>query len=265
MIKRLLTINKKVIVLDIFFISYDEQQKDENFHLVRSRFPRTQRIDGVEGIHRAYFEAFKKSRSSHFFTMDADNRLSEDFEFKAPIGWSEPDEKLYVWRCENAVNKLVYGYGGVKLWPRSLFSLEKDIEYVDFTTTMARKGYEPVQEVASTTNFNTSALFAWRSGFRECAKLAGSAIANQSRETEERLRIWNSVGYDQLYGEWAIIGARMGTLLGMNSRSEALEISIINDFKALEGEFKKIAGIDPKVLLNLKEAELKERGYLINE
>ena len=68
-------------MLDIFFISYDEEEKSENFQLLKTRFPRAQQIDGVEGIHNAYFEAYKKSRSSHFFTMDADNRLLDDFSF----------------------------------------------------------------------------------------------------------------------------------------------------------------------------------------
>jgi hypothetical protein len=264
MIKGILTKTKKVIVLDIFFISYDEEEKTENFKLLKSRFPSAQQIDGVEGIHNAYFEAFKKSSSTHFYTMDADNRLLENFSFELPSTWTLEDRRLHVWRCRNVVNNLVYGYGGIKLWPKALFESGWSESYLDFTTTMAKFGYAPVSTIASETHFNSSAFSSWRSGFRECAKLSSSSIVNESSDTSKRLMIWNTEGLESKNGEWAVLGARMGTLFALKNSKEK-EMNLINDFEALSDLFKEVSNFEVKSLLEEKKGELKQLGYLINE
>ena len=45
---------------DIVFISYKEAYAEDNWNLLKSRFPTAKRVDGVKGIHQAHIKAAKK-------------------------------------------------------------------------------------------------------------------------------------------------------------------------------------------------------------
>ena len=47
-------------MFEIFFISYQEPNADENWAKLKSKFPIAQRIHGVKGIHQAHIAAAKK-------------------------------------------------------------------------------------------------------------------------------------------------------------------------------------------------------------
>ena len=94
-----------------------------------------------------------------------------------------------MWRSYNPVNGLVYGYGGVKLLPTRL-TRNLDETTTDMTTSISDK-FKGIDKMSNTTAFNTDAFSAWRSGFRECCKLASRTIARQKDdETEFRLDAW---------------------------------------------------------------------------
>ena len=108
---------------------------------------------------------------------------------------------MHVWYSRNPVNDLIYGYGGIKLFPRDMLLNYKGSP-IDFTTSVSSK-FKVIPEVSNVTRFNTDPFSAWRSGFRECTKLASKLIPNQdNKETEERLAIWCSKGADREFGEW---------------------------------------------------------------
>ena len=75
----------------------------------------------------------------------------------------------------------------------------------------------------------------WRSAFRECAKLSSKVIDRQkNEETNERLRIWTTVGKDKPFGEYCINGARAGMEFGL---SDGADLKLINDFDWLYEQF----------------------------
>ena len=45
---------------DIVFISYNELAADDNYALLKARFPMAKRVHGVKGIHQAHIKAAKK-------------------------------------------------------------------------------------------------------------------------------------------------------------------------------------------------------------
>ncbi len=51
---------------DIVFISYKELNADENWEVLKSRFPTAKRIHGVKGIHQAHIAAAKKCFTKMF-------------------------------------------------------------------------------------------------------------------------------------------------------------------------------------------------------
>ena len=143
---------------------------------------------------------------------------------------------VYCWRSLNPVNGLIYGFGGVKLFPKSLFSSQPS-SFVDLSTSFKGK-YQVVEELASITKFNASALDAWRGAFRECVKLASECISNQkSKETEERLTIWCEKGIEKAFGKYVLMGAKQGRDYGLKNKDNRKALSKINDFEWLKARF----------------------------
>jgi len=143
---------------------------------------------------------------------------------------------VYVWRSRNPVNDLVYGYGGVKLFPRRALITAKDWR-VDMTTSIGCT-FVPKFQVSNITAFNTTPFDTWKSAFRECTKLASSIIENGDNiDNEYRLDIWCTRGESRPYGEYSIMGANQGREFGTYYRNNPGVLNKINDFTWLRETF----------------------------
>ena len=197
---------------DIIFISYNEPQADENFSRLKARFPYAQRVQGITGIHQAHIAAAKKAFTKMFWVVDADAQILDTFNFDHVV--SEYDlENVHVWRSMNPINDLEYGYGGVKLLPKSL-TQNMDISKPDMTTSISSL-FKAMPEISNVTAFNVDAFNTWKSAFRECVKLASKTIDRQDdADTNYRLNVWCTRGIDRPFGRDAIEGAVQGKQYG---------------------------------------------------
>jgi hypothetical protein len=243
---------------NIAFISFNEPNADNNWELLHNRFPEAIRVHGVKGIHNAHrtaaqtfnnkIDPYVKSLLAisgnanpclgykHFWVVDGDSTLDENFNFEMPDNLIV--DAVYVYKATNPINELSYGYGGVKLLPIAQ-TLAVDVESIDMTTSLSDKVIV-VDKTASVTNFNTDSFNTWKSAFRECVKLSARIIPNQlDRETLFRLKIWCAVGADSEYGEWAIKGAMAGNKYGKLNRDNHDALLLINDFDFLKTLFDK--------------------------
>ena len=201
---------------DMFFLSYNEKNADENFELLKNKFKNVKRIHGFEGIHNAHLEAAKLSETEMFWVIDADAEIVDEFNFvidQIPyynkMLWEELKSTVHVWSSKNPINDLTYGYGGVKLLPKNK-TLQMVFDKPDVTTSISNK-FKIFDEISNITKFNTDEFSTWKSAFRECAKLASKVIdRSYDDETDERLKIWCQNGKDRPYGPYAISGARAG-------------------------------------------------------
>jgi hypothetical protein len=220
---------------DIVMITYDEPNAEENWVKLKNKYPNAKRVDKVKGIHNAHKTAASIVETDLFWVVDGDSEILESFKFNhIPAPWEH--DMVKVWRSQNPVNGLVYGYGGVKLLPKYL-TLLVDVNTPDMTTSISKK-FSIMSEVSNTSNFNTDPFSAWKSGFRECCKLASKVIDGQvDTETEERLKIWCSTGQDQPFGEYAIKGAIAGKLYGEQNKNNKDALKMINDFNWLKAMF----------------------------
>ena len=217
---------------DIVFISYQEPNADENYANLVKRFPRAKRVHGVKGIHQAHIEAAKLCDTEMFWVVDGDAEVLDTFNFEFQVPKWQKDN-VFVWRSRNPVNDLVYGYGGVKLFPRKE-TLNMDINKPDMTTSISGK-FNAIEEISNVTAFNTGEFETWKSAFRECAKLSSKIIDRQNNEeTEQRLETWCTVGEDRPYSSYALAGARAGREFGLSNRDD---LKLINDFDWLEKQF----------------------------
>ena len=223
---------------DMIFISYNEPNADENWLNLSTRFPYAKRVHGVKGIHNAHIQAATIATTCMFWVIDGDSQIVEDFNFDYVVDpWDK--DTVFVWKSQNPVNNLVYGYGGVKLLPK-LLTLNIDTSTIDMTTSISKK-FNAMDNISNLTIFNTDPFNTWKSAFRECVKLSSKVIDGQvDNETENRLDVWCTIGSGKPYGEYSIKGALTGREFGLKYFNDKHMLSKINDWEWLNNEFNKL-------------------------
>jgi hypothetical protein len=173
-----------------------------------------------------------------FYVVDGDAYLTDEWNFKYQPTIFDRD-CVHVWLSINPINDLEYGYGGVKLLPKQL-TLDVDPKCVDMTTSISSR-FKPMNKVSNITAFNTSEFNAFRSAFRECAKLASNILRRQlARESIKRLDVWCTVGKDKPFGEWSIAGALAGKKFGWANQNNIDELQKINDSDWVQNKFNEL-------------------------
>jgi hypothetical protein len=219
---------------DIVFISYNEPTADNNYQALESKFPNVKRVHGVKGIHQAHIRAAEIATTEMFWVVDGDAVIVPEFDFTHVVSRYERDI-VHVWRSQNPLNHLTYGYGGVKLLPRDL-TLSMDVSSTDMTTSISPR-FKAMPSISNITAFNTDAFSTWRSAFRECVKLSSKIIDRQdNEETIERLDIWCTIAEGD-YAQDAINGAIAGRKYGETNRGNTEMLSKINDFDWLKKQY----------------------------
>jgi hypothetical protein len=209
---------------DIIFVSYDEDNAEENWADLKKKCPWAKRVHGVYGSDAAHKSAASKSDTDRFTTVDADTIVKPEF-FNATIDKKTAEDmtKTVSWSSMNYVNGLIYGNGSLKCWTKPYVMEMKTHEESDQPKNRVEfcfeAGYTQKNDVFSITYPNGSPRQAWRSGFREGVKMTlDQGIKIPIRKLKEeifwknmiRLLVWCSVGADVEHGLWSIYGARMG-------------------------------------------------------
>jgi hypothetical protein len=217
---------------DVFMIRFDEPKADQHWDRLLAIAPDAVLIDGVRGIYSAHAACARRANSSHFFVIDADNWLLDGF--LLTTDFRPRDDEVAVWRAENPVNGLVYGHGGIKLLPRGAFGSSGNDPYIDVATRLSRR-YRIVPLVASEHRFNATPLLAWRTAFRECAKLASLPLHSRTADVaKQRLAIWCSVANGAQHSTWCLRGACEGRDFGARNVDNPEKLKLINDYMWLQ-------------------------------
>lgn len=225
---------------DIFFLSYDEPNADENWIRLKNIAPLATRIDKVSGILNAHKAAAEKSKTDAFFVVDGDAWLLSDWSFSGeefdefqPYLGKSPADCVIVWKSLNPYNGLKYGYGGIKLMSRR--AILDAVSNVDIATSVS-DCFLNVDVVACETRFATSPWHAWRGAFRECVKLSSAAISEMSLEQKSWLDTWTSVATGP-YAEYLLAGAKAGKEFGEYHKDSKETIGLINNYNWLRTRF----------------------------
>lgn len=230
-------------IFDIIFISNGEDNAEENWEHLVSRFPTAKRVNKVRGIFQAHYEASKIASTRFFYVVDADAVVLPSFNFDKFVPKWDFD-KVFIWRSQNSITGLEYGYGGVKLLPKFIFELVKHNTYVDITTSLSPK-ISVEETVSNITNYATTGYVAWRAAFRECTKLASSVILNSDTKTTERLEQWCTHKNVHPYSKFSIAGALAGKKYGQENAGNIPALAKINDYEWLQSKFKESSDLLP--------------------
>ena len=209
--------------LDVIFISYDEPNADENWQDLLTKCPWAKRSHGVFGSDAAHKAAAKLSETSRFIGIDADNKIDPaifDLEFDESV---INGNQVFSFKGKNVVNGLVYGNGGIKVWP-----VKTVMEMRTHEVSETKRGeiefcwdldYLQMDKIFSTVYNNGTPLQAFRAGFREGCKMSldeGNLIPKENFKSKiyplnfKRLKTWMSIGSDAKNGDWCIYGTLLG-------------------------------------------------------
>lgn len=224
--------SKIVKLYDIIFLSYKEPFAEENYANLSKRFPRAKRISGVKGIYEAHAQAAQASQTDHFWVVDADTIVDDNFNFDHQVPSYEFDV-VYIWYSKNDINGLTYGNGGIKLIPKYIFDIN-DESKLDITTGLS-KHIKVITETVGIHKISQSPLYAWRSAFREVVKLT----AQTDEESQKRLKTWLYKGLDAPNGSYCLTGARAGYRYAKENADNKSALELINDYDWLLEQFQK--------------------------
>lgn len=188
---------------DIIFISYDEIEADVNYDLLKSKFPRTKRLHGVEGMVNALKQAAEMSDTGHYYAVFAKTKVEDTFGFNFQHDrLSVPSN--YIFHCYNPVVDLQHGAMGIILYNTDLVK-NAQTWGLDFTTSFPVK---VIDQISCTAAYNVSPYQTWRTAFRECVKYYSNAIPRSDPEENKfLLDRWLTHGNGQ-FGEWSMQGAK---------------------------------------------------------
>lgn len=216
--------------LDVIFISYDEDNCEEHWAELFSNVPWAKRVHGVRGSDASHKAAANLSDTDLFISVDADNIVDYKF-FDVSFDFEHPKflNRAISFEAKNIINGLVYGNGGLKIWPKEHLLNIKSHELADPSGSKINQiefcgddNYTQMCGEYCTTYPNGSPRQAFRAGFREGVKMSldgGEKVNPQRFEKSvwhgnyKRLITWCSIGADVENGLWAIYGARYGCWL----------------------------------------------------
>jgi len=233
--------------IDIVYLSYDEPNAESNWQHLQNICARAQRVHGIKGSDAAHKACADITTGTHMITIDGDNRIDPRF---LDQSWTfdhtwDVDRSVLSFSAENSINGLIYGNGGIKIWPRQVVlemhtheAVTSGSAAVDFCWHL---DYVLMPGVWSRAVINHTDHQAWRAGFREGVKMAlvnGELIKqpaqwrrSMARVNLDRLTVWLQVGMDQHNAAWAILGARQGLHRAMLTDWDHTEVK---DFDLLD-------------------------------
>ena len=184
--------------MDIVFLSYDEPSAEKYWKVLKEKYPRAKRVQGVKGRTEAYHAAAEMSDTEYFFAVFPKLEIVDSFKFDfQPDRLKNPCH--YIFNCKNTVNDLEYGHGAVLLYNKQLALLTL-FPGLDFTLS---KPHDHVPILSAINHFNETPWLAWRTAFREVIKLSQM---KPTVESQHRLKIWCQLGKGE-NAEWVHKGA----------------------------------------------------------
>jgi hypothetical protein len=247
--------------LDVVYLSYDEPKKEEFWVQIKNMVPWAVRVDGVEGSDAAHKAAADASTTDRFILIDGDNLPNPDF-FNLTLDLKDQDYEsaVFRWRARNEINGLMYGNGGLSCWTKDFIYNMRTHEHSDGDDDTAVEfcfdpKYWAMHDCYSITYPNATPFQAWRAGFREGVKMCldrgtKPSLADFKQKAHSRnldnLAIWHNVGRDVENGQWAMLGARLGTQMTMLSSWDYREVQW---FENLSKKWDAIKNQNPEPLL----------------
>ena len=227
---------------DAFVLSHDEPDKvvQRSWDSFVDVFTDLTPVRSEKNIYHSHRALAERSTTSMFYVIDADFIRVGDLTpmFEEQLG--DDANYVHVWNAANHINGLVYGHGGVKLFPQSVFDTGVQVG-LDTTLGVSRFGIKIHGDVLGVHAFNWSPFSTWRTAVREAFKLQRSILTQvlrpeQYEDTAYRLEVWTTrADPRERYSELCIAGANYGKTAALTNHT--VNIGWINDYRLLRQRF----------------------------
>ena len=256
--------------LDIFYISFDEPNMEENWSRVKEFLPKAQRVHGVKGFEAAHKACATASGTDRFMTVDGDNWIF-DTAFDTKLDDTGMEDAVFSFKSRNAINGLEYGNGGIKSWRKNILLDSNTHESSDNSTDFCwALRYYQIDVLGSISENNATAFQAWRAGYREGIKMSYlngqpmlDPVADMTKlyqGNRSKLNVWMTVGRDVINGSWAMLGARQGFY---ELYAGLIENTVINDYDWFKSHWKKVANVNLEMTLQQYNRRLRDEMNLV--
>jgi hypothetical protein len=222
---------------DVVFLSYKEENKETHWNRLKSIVPKAKRVDGVKGFDAAHRAVGEASSTDRTIVIDGDNWLNDDIVYDLIFRRAAVERDCVVsYASINAINSLIYGNGGVKIWPTELLRNSSSHEFAKFAQNVdfvynTDIIYLQQNKIISSTVQNATECQAFAAGFREGVKLSMRLEELKKPMVKFFLNTWCSVGADAKHGLWAMYGARLGIYNSLYN--PGYDVTLINDLDYL--------------------------------
>lgn len=238
--------------MDVYYISYDEPNCEDNWSNVQNIVPWAKRVHGVKGFEAAHKACANDSATPRFLTIDGDNWLhtnhGSDSILDIKLDDTGMEDVVFSFKSRNSINGLEYGNGGLKCWNKNTLLASNTHESSDSTDFCWALRYYQVDVLGSTSVNNATPFQAWRAGFREGVKMSyinGEPMTDPRAQMHQiprtnlsKLHVWMTVGRDSINGAWAMLGARQGFC---ELYSGTISNTVINDYDWFGERWKRVA------------------------
>lgn len=188
--------------MDVFFISFKEDNCEENWNRVLELHPDAVRLHGIKGIDRVHLMCEEVSHTDYFWTVDGDNWLTEKLEYKDPI-----KSDLLMFKAIDPIHNNLTLLGGVKLWKKGMI-VNRDMSKGDFTLNATTRK-QILDYPFSETRYNSSPYDAWKTSFRHCVKLMSVIFRSRpnAKNIDTYIEQWKSCkDSNALNAQWCYKG-----------------------------------------------------------
>lgn len=210
---------------DIFFISFDESNSEQNWNRLLKLHPSAQRVHGINSISESHLECNRLAKTERFWTVDGDNWLLKSIP-KEVIGTQE----LLVYMTVDPIDQYVCASGGIKSWRKDCF-INTDMTKGDFSMH-ATNTIGCVGEILSIHKYDVTPYESWKHTFRQTVKTlsgiipASSLYQNVARmEKHKTLNLWSYRGFIE------------GKDYVAKCNGDFNKINLINDYQWLKEKF----------------------------
>jgi hypothetical protein len=221
--------------MDIFFISYNESNCEENWLQLLSFHNNAKRIHGIKGIDRAHMVCNNLSTTEYFWTVDGDNWLTRSLEFSIDGACD-----LYMFKSTDPIHGGPTLLGGVKLWRKNSI-VNDNMSKGDFSLN-ATTNKKIIESSYSITRYNSSKYDAWKTAFRHCVKLSSDIFRSRpnAKNLDFYLEQWSKtkdLDNNDNNAAWCYRGYCDALEFTTNHKSFE-KLNLINDYQWLEQFFK---------------------------
>lgn len=214
--------------LDLLYLTYEEAIAEDEFVKLLKKYSKLKRLHHVTGLYKAINLGAQMIEHNFYVMIDGDNEVLDEFDLYN-VEYPQPNQMNF-YMTRNAVNDLVYGYGGIKVCPTYNFRQVTN-DRIDPTASGNLQKVHGIKKIASITHFNVSPFDAWKAGFREAVMLVNqdNEFKMDQEKIKQKLTVWKTVGKDRDFGEYAMQGACDGEEYGRSNKNNKEKLYLIND------------------------------------